>query len=129
LNRSDFQQLAELHLQHGKILLDASLYSGSWYISGYAVECGLKACIAKLFRLTADYEYPQAKNMGTRDGALNLFSHDVQFLVRIAGLKMDWENEIATDQVFGQNWNVVKTWTVESRYVSGRTRQEAYDFY
>ena len=28
--------------------MDAELYAGSYYLSGYAVECGLKAVIAKL---------------------------------------------------------------------------------
>ena len=51
MTREDYRQLSDLHVQHGKALLDGGFYSGTWYISGYAVECGLKACIAKLFRL------------------------------------------------------------------------------
>jgi hypothetical protein len=47
VNRSNFQQLAELHLQHAKALLDAQLYSGAYYMCGYVVECALKACICK----------------------------------------------------------------------------------
>lgn len=38
MNRSDFQELAELHLQHAKALLDAQLYSGAYYMCGYGIE-------------------------------------------------------------------------------------------
>jgi hypothetical protein len=37
VNRSDFRELAELHLQHAKALLDAQLYSGAYYVCGYVV--------------------------------------------------------------------------------------------
>jgi len=47
MNRGDFQQLAEEHLRHAKALLDAGLYSGAYYMCGYAVECALKACISR----------------------------------------------------------------------------------
>jgi HEPN domain-containing protein len=29
------------------VLLEAGLYAGAYYLAGYAVECALKACIAK----------------------------------------------------------------------------------
>ncbi len=48
MNRSEFQQLSELHLQHAKALLDAQFYSGAYYMCGYVVECALKACICRL---------------------------------------------------------------------------------
>jgi hypothetical protein len=50
VNRSDFQELAELHLQHARALLDAQLYSGAYYMCGYVVECALKAVFANVRR-------------------------------------------------------------------------------
>jgi HEPN domain-containing protein len=48
MNRADLQQLAELRITEAKVLLDNGFYAGAYYLAGYAVECALKACIAKL---------------------------------------------------------------------------------
>jgi hypothetical protein len=64
MNRADLQALANLHLRHGEALLNAQLFAGAYYISGYAVECGLKAAVAKLFRYTADFEFPGSEKRG-----------------------------------------------------------------
>jgi HEPN domain-containing protein len=47
MNRADFQQLAELRLQDAEALLQAGRYEAAYYLAGYAIECALKACIAK----------------------------------------------------------------------------------
>lgn len=48
LTRKDFQTLAEDRLADAQTLLKTqSNWSGAYYISGYAVECALKACICK----------------------------------------------------------------------------------
>jgi HEPN domain-containing protein len=48
MNRNYFRQLAELRLKEAKALLAAELPDGTYYLAGYAVECALKACIAKM---------------------------------------------------------------------------------
>ncbi|MCP5119377.1 MAG: HEPN domain-containing protein, partial [bacterium] len=48
MNRTDFQNLALERLDDAKVLLDGGRYNGAYYLSGYVVECALKACIAKL---------------------------------------------------------------------------------
>jgi HEPN domain-containing protein len=50
MNRADFQQLSELRLREAQALLAAGLPDGAYYLAGYAVECALKACIAKRTR-------------------------------------------------------------------------------
>src|SRR5579862_2473206 len=47
VNRTDFQELAEVHLQNAEALLKARLYAGAYYMSGYVIECALKACICR----------------------------------------------------------------------------------
>lgn len=47
MNRSDFQKLTELRLTEANALLGAKCYEGAYYLTGYAVECALKACIAQ----------------------------------------------------------------------------------
>lgn len=47
MNRKTFQVLANLRIREAQALLRAKEFSGAYYLVGYAVECGLKACIAK----------------------------------------------------------------------------------
>lgn len=50
MKRSDLQKLARIRLKEAKVLLDNRQYSGAYYLSGYVIECALKACIAKQTR-------------------------------------------------------------------------------
>jgi HEPN domain-containing protein len=47
MNRTDFQEIAELRLKESKALLATGFAEGAYYLAGYAVECALKSCIAK----------------------------------------------------------------------------------
>ncbi|MSU78452.1 MAG: HEPN domain-containing protein [Gemmataceae bacterium] len=51
VNRTQLQQLAQERVRDADSLLKAGQWSGAYYLAGYAVECGLKACIAKLTNL------------------------------------------------------------------------------
>ncbi|MBA4748235.1 MAG: HEPN domain-containing protein [Sphingopyxis sp.] len=45
--RLQFQKLAELRLNDAELLLANERFSSAYYLAGYAVELGLKACISK----------------------------------------------------------------------------------
>ncbi len=45
MNLVELRQLAEDRLRDAAALLAAGQFSGAYYLAGYAVECGLKACI------------------------------------------------------------------------------------
>jgi hypothetical protein len=45
--RRDFRTLAELRAEEARVLLRSRRQLGAYYLAGYAVECALKACIAK----------------------------------------------------------------------------------
>jgi hypothetical protein len=47
MTRTEFQELAEVRLKEAETLLAAGLWDGAYYLAGYAVECAVKACIAK----------------------------------------------------------------------------------
>lgn len=117
MNRNDFQELAELHLQHARALLDAQLYSGAYYMCGYVVECALKACICKKTNQFDFYRSP--------DESRDAWSHDFQKLVRAAGLESEFRAARAADEDLNVNWdNVGKNWSPDSRY-ERRTQREA----
>jgi len=107
MNRNDLINLSRTRLHEARALLKSGHYSGSYYLCGYIIECGLKACIAKN---TKKYDFPD-KNIVKKS-----YSHDLEKLVRIAGLELDLNNEIKKDQTFGINWAVVKDWSENSRY-------------
>jgi hypothetical protein len=77
MNRIDFQQIAEIRLQESKALLAAGFPEGAYYLAGYAVECALKACIAKR---TQQYDFPDKKLVDKS------YTHDVEKLLDAAGL-------------------------------------------
>lgn len=56
MNRLELRQLAEDRIADAALLLASGRWSGTYYLAGYAVECGLKACIA---RLTNQDDFPR----------------------------------------------------------------------
>ena len=117
MNRTDLQQLARIRLTEAEILLAGQQYSGSYYLAGYAVECGLKACIA---RQTRRHDFPDKKTV------VESYTHDLSILVRIAGLQRSLDQEIRNDpQGFAPYWTVVRQWSEQDRYsiIDQRTAQ------
>jgi HEPN domain-containing protein len=45
MNRTDLQILAEDRLKDAEVLLANGRFGAAYYLAGYAVECGLKACV------------------------------------------------------------------------------------
>ncbi len=117
MDRSEFQSLAAERLEDAVALLKAGRHAGAYYICGYAVECALKACIA---RKTKQDEFPP------RDAA-KYYVHDIAKLLDIAGLGSEYTKEASKDPAFRANWAVVKDWSEESRYQS-RRQQQAQEF-
>jgi hypothetical protein len=117
VNKTDFEQLADLRLAEAEALLGLTppMPDAAFYLAGYAVECALKACIAKL---TAQHDFPD-KNFATK-----CFTHKVQELVGLAGLESARIAAMATDAVLAGNWLIVRDWNEESRY-ERRTVAEA----
>jgi hypothetical protein len=106
MNRGDFQRIAQLRLVEARILLDAGQFSGSYYLGGYAIECALKACIARHIRA----EEMPAKNFGNQ-----VYNHDLSALLLLTGLATD--RPLGGDADLDVNWATVKDWSEQSRYV------------
>lgn len=107
MNRADFQRLSRLRLLEARSLFNAKLYSGAYYLSGYAVECGLKACIA---RTTPRYEFPD------KERVLKSYSHRPGDLLRVANLTDDLAQAIEAKPGIEANWDMVTGWSEQSRY-------------
>jgi HEPN domain-containing protein len=118
--RRDFRTLAELRVEEARVLLRSKRRLGAYYLAGYAVECALKACIAKQRK---KFEFPPKRNSVEK-----MYSHDLDTLLDVAGLKAQLERETTANKAFAANWDTVKDWTAQSRYkTSGLDGQELYN--
>src|SRR5436309_1706454 len=103
LTRAEFQQLADVRIAEAGVLLANGLWDGAYYLAGYAVECALKACIAKLVR--AEEFPPHRREID------DYYTHDLNRLVRTAKLDTIWRADLNTNQAFKDNWEYVQQWT------------------
>jgi len=120
MNRGIFQQISEIRRRDAATLLKARQYSGAYYLIGYAVECALKACVAKQVRR---YDFPDRKL------AKEVFTHDLEKLMSLAGLAPELKKEMETNKPLELNWAVVKDWSESSRYEIRITEAQARDLY
>lgn len=120
MNRSNFQRISRLRVEEARVLLDNGHYAGAYYILGYAVECALKACIAKQ---TRRYDFPDRKTV--RDS----YIHDLDSLHRTAGLREQLQRESQINPSLEANWAIVKQWSEQSRYEVNIRENTVRDFY
>ncbi|MCL1470266.1 HEPN domain-containing protein [Argonema antarcticum] len=107
MNRKHLQDIARLRLKEAKVLLDNGHYDGAYYLCGYAIECALKACIAKK---TNKYDFPDKKTV------LDSYTHDFKKLAQVAEISSFIAQESNSDPLFAANWAIVVQWSEESRY-------------
>jgi len=106
MNRVDFQEIAELRLQESKALLSAGFPDGAYYLAGYAIECALKACIAKR---TREHDFPEKESK-------DFYIHDLDKLLGFAKLKSEFELVLRANPAMNANWIMAKNWSEKSRY-------------
>ena len=118
MKRRDLKNLALTRLKEVEVLLKNRQDSGAYYLSGYVIECALKACIAKQ---TRQFDFPDKKTV------MDSYTHDLEKLVKVAKLDKQLKLRL-NDPDFLTRWSVVKDWSEESRYQK-HNREEAIDIY
>src|SRR2546429_1654600 len=88
MNRADLQRLSRLREQEAQVLLANGYFAGAYYLLGYAVECALKACIAKQIRR---YDFLDRRLVN------DSYTHDLEKLLNISGMKNTMQSEIQTN--------------------------------
>jgi HEPN domain-containing protein len=119
VNRADLQRLARERIADAKVLLAARRWSAAYYLAGYAVECALKACIAKRMK---PEEFPD------KTFADKCWTHNLPQLLSLAGLKADFDAAIRADAELRDNSDIAKEWNESSRYAQ-KAKAEATDLY
>jgi HEPN domain-containing protein len=107
MDRKDLQELSRVRLREATALLKAGLFDGAYYLAGYAVECALKACIAKG---TRRFEFPDKNRVNSSH------SHKLPELIRLAGLSDALVERAGQDPSFRKNWDSIQAWSEQSRY-------------
>ncbi len=121
MNRTEFQRLADLRQIEGRALLDAGHYAGAYYLLGYAVECALKACIAKK---TNAHDFPPKRSV-----VEEVYTHNLSKLLNQSGLGQDFQQARRNDPQLEKNWTIVQDWSEEFRYDLNVSETTARDFY
>ncbi len=109
--RREFQQLARMRLRDARALLQGGNLEAAYYLTGLAVECAVKACIAKN---TRRYDFPPTQN-ALRD----IYSHDLVKLIGAAKLQTALDADTRRNISLNNSWDVVKDWNINSRYAVG----------
>jgi len=109
VNRAEARQFADARVVDAKALLDAGRWHAAYYLVGYAVECGLKACVLAYVDHTGII-------FQDKKFAEKCFTHDLEALVKAADLEITRGLDIQANADLGINWQIVKDWSVDTRY-------------
>jgi hypothetical protein len=120
MNKVKLEKLANIRIKEARILLDADCYHGAYYLAGYALECILKACIAKQVR-AFDFQNKQL--------AQDSYTHNLSKLLITSDLNQKLKEEENRNLEFKLNWNIAKNWSEEARYVCEITKRKAEEFF
>ncbi len=107
ISREALIELAEAKVADARMLFAGARYSNAYYLFGYGLELGLKACIANQFQASAIPD----KNFVNR-----IYTHRLEELAGLAGLKPELDERKRADPAFDAHWAVVSGWSEEARY-------------
>jgi hypothetical protein len=116
-SRADFEKLIVIRLREAKFLLDQKEWDGAYYLVGYVVEFALKVRI--IAQLMKSNSFPDRKMVDS------FYKHELTLLFKLAEL----EDEMNKDPAIGPHWDLVKDWSEQSRYATGRSDKEAQNLY
>lgn len=105
--REDLRAMAQGKLDDAVLLLNNGRFANAYYLVGYAVELGLKACIA------AQVSANTIPHKAFIKGILN---HQFAGLVGLAGLAEALKDQQDADADFASNWAIASEWEPDARY-------------
>ncbi|RUU07812.1 HEPN domain-containing protein [Mesorhizobium sp. M7A.T.Ca.TU.009.01.3.2] len=107
LERTALQAIANAKLQDAELLFQNERYSNAYYLFGYAAEIAIKARISRVF---------QPDTIPDKKFVQDIYSHDLNRLVALAGLSADLNESRTASPVFDGHWSAVSDWNEASRY-------------
>ncbi|HEY5376414.1 MAG TPA: hypothetical protein VIK01_22190 [Polyangiaceae bacterium] len=107
ITKKDLETLSEIRLDDAVQLFQMARYSAAYYLSGYAIELGIKACIAGLF---------QSNTIPEKSFVNAVYSHRLDELLGLTGIKREFQDDMRNDPALSAAWGVASKWTETSRY-------------
>ena len=109
LNRGTLQLLAHSRVEEAGALLQHEHWTGAYYLTGLGMECALKSCLA---RAVQQHDFPDKSFIN------KAYTHKLEELARLDGqLWVQLNDEIGVDAILRDNWNTVRQWDDEKRYM------------
>jgi hypothetical protein len=88
--------------------LENQLWTGAYYMTGLAVECALKSCLASAVK---EHDFPD------KDFVNAMYVHNLEKLFKLNGaLWVALQSDMRTDAKLNVNWSTVKDWDDGKRY-------------
>jgi HEPN domain-containing protein len=108
LNRDTLRTLAGSRLEEARVLLENKLWTGAYYMTGLAVECALKSCLAGAVK---EHDFPDKKFVN------DMYVHNLERLFELNGALWDaLQADMRIDAELNANWRTVKDWDDGKRY-------------
>lgn len=108
-------------MKDARVLLGRKRWAAAYYMSGYVIECGLKAC---LLRHLGESDAVFGDERYLKELA-KCWTHDLVNLVGLAGLNAAFGVACGRNPTLNAYWGVVKDWKETSRYVESRPEADA----
>ncbi len=118
--------MAEDRFKEAELLYNSKFYGGAYYLSGYAVEFGLKAVICR--RLDIEMFDSKSADPVPGDIAKMFQIHKLSHLIILAGLHKQLKNDQQSDVNLKKAWSKVSGWTEQRRYDFGCNPKTAKGF-
>lgn len=114
--RADYKKVTIERIQDAQVLFRGRRYAAAYYMAGYAIECAIKVKLAEQFK---KHTVPTQKQVN------EVYSHDLEKLMGSAGLEANLKVDCQINPTLRRNWNIVKSWAVDTRYTPRRSQTEA----
>ncbi len=100
--------LAASRLEEARVLLEGKLWTGAYYMTGLAVECALKSCLASAVK---EHDFPD------KEFVSSMYVHNLEKLFKLNGaLWAALQADMKADAKLNVNWSTVKDWDDGKRY-------------
>ena len=121
VNRAQLQRLAQLRIDDAQALLATGRWAAAYYLTGYAVECGLKSCVLGYLDATGMI-FDDADYLKSLSGC---WTHDFGKLVKLSGLDAEFGSARSANPDLEKHWTFAKGWSEASRYLEATTEETA----
>jgi len=123
---SEQSKVAQHRRDDAQALFEQERWRGAMYISGYAIECTIKARLMLMFRVnTLEDLEAELKRRGLIPGDASLFDHRIELYLRASGRL----EALRSDKALWRSFNIANRWIPSWRYNPDLSnRNDAEDF-